>query len=107
MLNEEMMILKIGNYKFREGPNFLVKEFYYPHECKTNYLYEKHKSSNTGILQSLLFYIRNKIFVENKLNLASFLLDLYKINMLLKVEMKTWLPILLRIYVVCYDYAFL
>ena len=46
MLNDEMMILKIGNYKFGEGSNFLAKEVYYPHECKRNYLHEKYRSSN-------------------------------------------------------------
>ena len=109
MLNDEMMILKIRNCKFGEGPNFLAKEVFYLHECKKNYLHEKYKSSDIRdfTLERLLSYVRNKIFVENKHNLASLLLELYKINMLLKVKMKTWLPIVLRIYVFCYDYAFL
>ena len=33
MLNDELMILKIGNYNFREGPNFVAKGVHYHHEC--------------------------------------------------------------------------
>ena len=32
MLNDEPMILKIGNYNFEEGPNFVVKEAHYHRE---------------------------------------------------------------------------
>ena len=46
MLNDESMILKIGNYNFGEKPNFVAKEVYYNHECKRNYLHKKDKSSN-------------------------------------------------------------
>ena len=42
MLNDESMILKIGNYNFfGEGPDFVAKEVYYHHKCKRNYLHKK------------------------------------------------------------------
>ena len=80
MLNDESIILKIRNYSFGEGPNFVAKEVHYHHESKRNYLHEKDKSSNinNSALEMLLSYIRNKIIAENKLDLASFLLDLNK-----------------------------
>ena len=34
MLKDESMILKIRNYNFGEGPNFVAKEVDYHHECK-------------------------------------------------------------------------
>ena len=106
MLNDEFMILKNGNFIFGEEPDFMAKEVNYHNECKRNYLHEVDKSSNikNSALERFLCYIRNKIIPENKLDLASSLLDIYKIIILLKVQMKTtWLPIMLRIYVVCYD----
>ena len=33
MMNDELMILKIGNYNFGEGPDFVVEEVHYHHEC--------------------------------------------------------------------------
>ena len=33
MLNDESIILKIGNYNFGEGPDFVAKELHYHHEC--------------------------------------------------------------------------
>ena len=80
MLNDESMILKIRNYNFREGPDFVAKEVYYHHECKRNYLLKKGKSSNIkdSALKRLLSYVRNKIIAENKPAVASFLLDLYR-----------------------------
>ena len=80
MLNDELMILKIGNYNFREGPNFVAKEVHYHHECSRNCLHKKDKSSNIkeSALEKLVSYARNKIIAENKPELASFLLDLYK-----------------------------
>ena len=36
MVNDESMILKIGNYNFGEGPDFVAKEVHYHHECKRN-----------------------------------------------------------------------
>ena len=33
MLNDEPMILKIGNYNFGEGPDFVAKELHYHHDC--------------------------------------------------------------------------
>ena len=41
MLNDESIILKIGNYNFREGPDFVAKEVHYHHECKRNCLHKK------------------------------------------------------------------
>ena len=110
MLNDESMILKIGNYNFGEGPDFVAKEVHYHHECKRNYLHKKDKSSNIkdSALEKLVSYVSNKIIVENKPELASFLLDLYKQDYATKVEMKmTWLSIMFRICVICYNYAFL
>ena len=73
------MILKIGNYNFGEGPDFVAKEVPYRHECKKNYLHEEDKSRNNKDSALERFCnIRNKIIVENKLKLAVFLLDLYK-----------------------------
>ena len=80
MLDDESMILKIGNYSFREGPDVVAKEVHYHHECKRNYVHKKDKSSNikNSALERLLSYVINKIISEDKLELASFLLDLYK-----------------------------
>ena len=80
MLNDELMILKIGNDSFGEGSNFVAKQVHDHHECKRNYLYKKNKSSyiKDSALERLLSYVRNKIIAENKPELASFLLDLYK-----------------------------
>ena len=33
MLNDELMILEIGNYNFGEGPDFVAEEVHYHHEC--------------------------------------------------------------------------
>ena len=33
-LNDESMILAIGNYNFREGPDFVAKEVHYLHGCR-------------------------------------------------------------------------
>ena len=33
ILNDESMILKIGNYNFGEGPDFVAKGVHYHHEC--------------------------------------------------------------------------
>ena len=67
MLNDESMILKIGNHNFGEGPDFMAKEVHYHHECKRNYLHKKYKSSNIkdSALERLLSYVRNKIIAEN------------------------------------------
>ena len=46
MLNDESIILRIGYYNFGEGPNSVVKEVHYHHECKRNHLHKKDKSSN-------------------------------------------------------------
>ena len=46
MLNDESIILKIGNYNFGEGPDFVAKEVHYHHECKRNYLHKKDKFIN-------------------------------------------------------------
>ena len=80
MLDDESIILKIGNYNFREGPDVVAKKVHYHHECKRNYLHKKDKSSNikNSALERLLSYVINKIISEDKLELASFLLDLYK-----------------------------
>ena len=80
MLDDEWIILKIGNYNFREGPDVVAKKVHYHHECKRNYLHKKDKSSNikNSALERLLSYVINKIISEGKLELASFLLDLYK-----------------------------
>ena len=80
MLNDESMILKVGNYNFGEGPDFVAKEVHYHRECKRNYLHKKDKSRNIkdSALKKLVSYVRNKIIAKNKPELASFLLDLYK-----------------------------
>ena len=80
MLNDESMILKIGNYNFGEGINVVAKEVHYHHECKRNYLHKKDKSSNIkgSQLEKLVSHARNKIIAKNKSELASLLLDLYK-----------------------------
>ena len=80
MLNDESMILKIVNYNFGERPDFVAKEVHYHYECKRNYPHKKDKSSNIkdSALERLLSYVRNKIIAENKPELATFLLDLYK-----------------------------
>ena len=80
MLNDELMILKIGNYNFGEGPDFVAKEVLSHHECKRNCLHKRDKSSNIkdSALEKLVSYARNKIIAENKPELESFLLDLYK-----------------------------
>ena len=79
MLNDESL-LKLGNYNFGKGPDFVAKEVHYHYECKRNYLHKKDKSSNIkySALERLLSFVRNKIIAENKLELTSFLLDLYK-----------------------------
>ena len=33
MLIDKLIILKIGNYNFGEGPNFMAKGGHYHHEC--------------------------------------------------------------------------
>ena len=50
MLNDESMILKVGNYNFGEGPDFVAKEVHYHRECKRNYLQKK---INPGISRIL------------------------------------------------------
>ena len=41
MLNDESIILKIGNYNFGAEPDFVAKEVHYHHECKKIYLGKK------------------------------------------------------------------
>ena len=62
MFNDELMILKIGNYIFGEELDCVAKEVCYHHECKRNYLHEDHKSSNIkdSALEKLLSCIRSK-----------------------------------------------
>ena len=45
MLNDESMILKIGNYNFGEWLDFVAKEVHYHHQSKRKYLHKKDKSS--------------------------------------------------------------
>ena len=80
MLNDELMILKIGNTNFGEGSNFVAKQVHDHHECKRNDLYKKNKSSNIkdSVLERILSYVRNKIIAEIKPEVAPFLLDLHK-----------------------------
>ena len=74
MLNDESMILKIRNYNFRVGPNFVAKEVHYYHECKRNYLHKKYEPTNIkhSALERLLSYVRKKIIAEKKPKLAFF-----------------------------------
>ena len=80
MLNDDSMILKIGNYNFGDRPDFVAKEVHYRHESKRNYLHKKAKSINIkeSTLESFLSYVRKKTIAENKPELACFLIDLYK-----------------------------
>ena len=43
MLNNELVILKIEHYNFREGPNFVTKEVHYHPERKRSYLKSEDK----------------------------------------------------------------
>ena len=66
MLNEESIILKIGNCDFGEATDFVAKEVHYYQECKRNYLYKEDRPIDTkdSAMERLLIYIRNKITAE-------------------------------------------
>ena len=65
-LKDEKLFLKVGNYKFGDGPDFVAQEVQYHHRCKRIYLHQKEE--NTSENQSYrrkgnLFILE---FVESK-----------------------------------------
>ena len=110
MLNDVLMILKIGSYNFEEVPDFAAKEVHDNHRSNRNYLHKKHKSSNIkdSALKRIFSYVRTKIIAEKKPELASFLLNLYKQYYAAESGNENSMAACNnQICIVCYNYAFL
>ena len=81
---------KIGNYKYKEGPDFIALEVKYHHECKKEHLNKVcNIKSNSTLEQSvnnfrkftfedITSYIKETVVRENKPQFALDILDLYK-----------------------------
>ena len=50
ILDDENIQLKVANYKFSEGPDFIALEVHYHHKCKRKYL-NKYRNSKKKKLQ--------------------------------------------------------
>ena len=90
-LNDEALLLMIGNYKFGDGPNIVVKEFKYHHSCRrdcTNRIRVLEKSvvslnkTNADFKEQVLSHlkecIRNTIIEKNPSKFVHSLLCRYK-----------------------------
>ena len=89
-LEDENIKRKIGNYKYKEGPDFIALEVKYHHECKREYLnkVQNTKSNNTleqsvynihkSTFEDIVSYIKETVVLENKPQFASDILDRHK-----------------------------
>ena len=83
-LKDEKLLLKVGNYKFGDGLDFVAQEVQYHHQFKKIYLHQKEE--NTSGNQSyrrkcnlfILEFVESKVRAGQKPILASFLLEHYK-----------------------------
>ena len=46
VLKDEKLLLKVGNYKFGDAPDFVDEEVQYHHQCKRIYLHQKEESTS-------------------------------------------------------------
>ena len=89
-LEDENIKRKIGNYKYKEGSDFIGLEVKYHHECKREYLNKVRntKSNNTfeqsvystrkSTFEDIVSYIKESVVRKNKPQLASDILERYK-----------------------------
>ena len=81
--------LKLGNYKFGDGPDFVAQEIQYHHQCKRIYLHQKeeitseNQSYRRKCILFILEFVESKVIPGEKPILASFLLERYKITTLI------------------------
>ena len=89
-LEDENIKRKIGNYKYKKGPDFIALEVKCHHECKREYPNKvRNTKSNSTLEQSvynirkstfedIVSYIKETVVHENKPQFRSDILDRYK-----------------------------
>ena len=83
-LKNEKLLLKAGNYKFGDGPDFVAQEVQYRYQCKRIYLHQKEENTSENQSYRRKCYLFISEFVESKVIpgqkpiLASLLLEHYK-----------------------------
>ena len=60
ILDDENIQLKVANYEFSEGPDFIALEVHYHHKCKRKYL-NKHRNSKKEIAKINSSNIESKV----------------------------------------------
>ena len=85
-LEDEALLLKIGNALNSEGSDFISKEVHYHHECKINYLKKvkvnkndtKEMEPKKKAFKAIVKYINEEVLNKNDVEYLSTLFDLYK-----------------------------
>ena len=90
-LNDQALLLMMGNYKFGDGPDFVAKEIKYHHSCRRDYtnrirvlensvvsLNKTNADFKKQVLSHLKEYIRNTIIEKNSSEFVSSLLSRFK-----------------------------
>ena len=92
-LDYENIQLKVGNYEFGEGPDYIALEVHYHHECKREYLINKSQDRKKEIakrssnieskvklvaINEIVRYINTSIVAENKPEFLITILEWYK-----------------------------
>ena len=56
-LKDEKLLLKVENYKFADGPDFVAQEVQYHHHCKKMYLIKRKKAlAKTNLTEENAIY---------------------------------------------------
>ena len=89
-VEDESITRKIGNYKYKEGSDFIALLVEYCHECKIKYLNKawNTKSNSTQeqsvynirkpTFEDIVAYMKEKVVCKNKPQFALEILDRYK-----------------------------
>ena len=57
-LEDENIKRKIGNYKYKDGPDFIALEVKYHHECKREYLNKVRNTKSNSTSEQSMYNIR-------------------------------------------------